>query len=1192
MSFNRRPGLPIWFFVLALPLIVLGAFPSEAQFLRIYYPDIEQGSSTLVVSPTGQALLVDGGTGLHPTDDPVEDFINDLVDAGVVTSLDYVISTHYDEDHIGRLENVFQLVPLGPSVITYDRGTFGGTPSTFAYGDYSFSASFHNRTTIDPFTVLSLGGGVTVRCYVVNGDLPNGTSEPILSSGQFENSASVAVVVQYGDFDAWIGGDLTGNASFGVADVEASVAPFVGDVDVYTFNHHGSRSSSNATFLNTLKAEAGINQNSVDNSHGHPNTEVVNRFHATLDSSGNTPLFFQQNPGDAGDTRSDDSLANGIADCDDLTEPFGLPGTITVLSDGSSYDVVGCGFGSVVLPADSGTGTLADFPPAILSVSRSPLVPSSSQGVVVTAEIADENAITAQIRYSLDGVQQAPIAMKGGGGLTYTATLPVQLDGVQVRFRVEATDSASQIEVGPARGYFSGVTPVSTLRQVDGDGVLVPKRVGVRVEGVVTAEPGIFHPFITQAYAQDATGGVQIFDSAFLPVGRGDRVQFVGYLEQFGGQTELNLSQDFGNYGHLLIGPDTEPAPQVVTVSQIGEGLEGSLVRVNGLTIVSGTIPASGSGTLTVTDDGGISTVDLRVDGDTDIPGSNTPTLAFDLVAIVSQFDSFVPLTSGYQLLPRERTDFLTEEVNFAQLLIHEVHADPDSSQGDANGDGTISSTKDEFIELVNTGTTALNISGYTLADAIKVRHTFASGTIVPPREAVVVFSGGTPTGDFGNASANGLVFTASTGRLALNNAGDTLTLADDLGAVLQVVTYNGAGGDNQSLTRDPDLTNTPLVKHSVATGSGGSLYSPGARNGGASFTVPPGAIILTEVVYDPSGSDGGLEWVEIYNTTGQPIDLVDMSLGNGGGDYTSSLIQLAGTIAAGQTFVIGGPDSSSDNGDPLYDLVVNFSPDFQNGGSAADGVALFNLRANEVNGATVPVDAVVYGASNVNGLLDETGVANAPDVADAPGGSSVERIDEAGSWQIQGSPDPNVWNAGSPPPPPSAGLLLSEVFYDASGADNGLEWVELINTSSASLDLANYSLGNGGGSYTSSKVQLSGIVAPGATFVVGGGTSSSANGSPTFDLVSNFSPDFQNGGSIGDGVALFGVAASQITSSTVPLDAVIYGPNNNSSLIDETGVANGPEVGDAPAGSTIERTDAAGSWQIQSTPTPNSAAF
>ncbi|MEM7351094.1 MAG: MBL fold metallo-hydrolase, partial [Acidobacteriota bacterium] len=147
-----------------LPLLLLLSSQAQGQLLRIYYPDIEQGSSTLIVSPTGQAALIDGGTGLKTQEDEVENFINDLIDAGVITDLDYTIATHYDEDHIGRMENVYQFVPLAPGIVAYDRGEDGGTPGTFAYGDYEFGAEQHSRTTITANTTINLGGGVTIRC--------------------------------------------------------------------------------------------------------------------------------------------------------------------------------------------------------------------------------------------------------------------------------------------------------------------------------------------------------------------------------------------------------------------------------------------------------------------------------------------------------------------------------------------------------------------------------------------------------------------------------------------------------------------------------------------------------------------------------------------------------------------------------------------------------------------------------------------------------------------------------------------------------------------------------------------------------------------------------------------------------------------------------------------------------------------
>ncbi|MEM9293764.1 MAG: lamin tail domain-containing protein [Acidobacteriota bacterium] len=1164
--------------------------PASAQYLRIYYPDIEQGSSTVLVAPTGEAMIIDAGSALEPSDDDVVAFVLDLKDAGIITSLDYVVATHYDEDHIGRLEEILFLAGVSPSVVTYDRGAFFQTPGSFAYSDYSFAAGLNNRTTITPGTNISLGGGVTVEAYVVNGDLRGGSSVTITSSSQFENSASVGLVIRFGNFDVWIGGDLTGEPSTGVVDVETPVGPLAWDVDIYTLNHHGSRTSSNSSFLAQLKAEVGINQNSAGNNFGHPNLDVVNRFKGTNDTFGNAPRFYQQNPGNPTDTRSDDTLATAIADPDDVDEAVGLPGTITVITDGDSYQIFAPEIAPVKLPADSGPGTLADFPPTIQDITRSPWVPLATESVTVTAEIRDETTFTAEIQWDLDGVAQTPVAMTSIGSNLYEGTIPALTDGSRVDYRVVATDSGTQVGKSFTQGYFSGITPVSTLQVVDVDGVLTTKGYAARVEIDITAEPGVYSGFVSQIWGEDSTGGLQIFDRVLLPINRDDVVQFVGEVEQFSGITELNISQAFGNYGYTFQSAGSGVTPQVITASQVGESLEGQLVRVNGVEVTSGTIAESGSSNLTVSPDGGTTTFTVRVDSDTDIPGSATPTQAFDVIGIVSQFDSTFPYTFGYQILPRGRADLLSDEINLPALLIHEIHADPDSSGGDANGDGSVSSTQDEFIEFVNPNYDDLDISGWTVADAIQVRHTFANGTVVPARDAVVLFSGGTPTGDFGTAGANGLVFTASTGRLALNNSGDTVTLRDDLGALVQEVTYGSEGGDNQSLTRNPDFANGLLEKH--LTVASGVRYSPGTGSDGSYFRVPAGVVLLTEVLYDADGSDNGFEWVELHNAGTVPVDLSTMSLGAGGSNYTTSQWQLEGSLAAGAVVVVGGPNSDATNGNPVIDYEANFSPDLQNSGSTADGVALFNLRVSRVDATTVPVDAVIYGTNNSNNLIDETGSANAPEVGDASGGESIERTDVAGNWQIQATPSPGSF-AGSSGPGPGPGtpnLVLSEVFYDASGGDNGLEWIEIHNAGTSSVDLSGWSLGAGGSDYTYSTTQLSGTIAAGAVFVVGGPTSHSSNGSPSFDLTLNFSPDLQNSGSTADGVALFDVPAVSITSSTVPVDAVVYGSNNNSNLIDETGSANAPEVGDASAGSSIERTTVAGAWQIQSSPTPGTS--
>lgn len=180
-----------------------------------------------------------------------------------------------------------------------------------------------------------------------------------------------------------------------------------------------------------------------------------------------------------------------------------------------------------------------------------------------------------------------------------------------------------------------------------------------------------------------------------------------------------------------------------------------------------------------------------------------------------------------------------------ALITINEIFASPSGSglAGDANGDGLTHNSQDEFIEIVNTSDSSIDLSGWTLADGTGVRHLFPSGTVLGPQTAMVIFGGGSPTGVFGGA----IVQTASTGTLSLNNSGDSITITDEPSPIASI-SYGSIAGSLQSITLDPDLYGTGYVRHSTATSSGGALFSPGTMMNGTLFSAPvpaPGAALL-----------------------------------------------------------------------------------------------------------------------------------------------------------------------------------------------------------------------------------------------------------------------------------------------------------------------------------------------------------
>jgi endonuclease/exonuclease/phosphatase family metal-dependent hydrolase len=155
-----------------------------------------------------------------------------------------------------------------------------------------------------------------------------------------------------------------------------------------------------------------------------------------------------------------------------------------------------------------------------------------------------------------------------------------------------------------------------------------------------------------------------------------------------------------------------------------------------------------------------------------------------------------------------------------AQVFINEVLANEPGT--DVNG---------EFVELVNSGGTAADLSGWTVSDSTGVRHTFASGTTLPAGGAIVVFGAavGIPSGV---TNAVG----ASTGTLGLGNSGDTVTVKNASGVTVNTTTYASSlsSTDGVSMNRSPDASSGgAFVLHTTLSSLASSA---GKRVSGAAF--------------------------------------------------------------------------------------------------------------------------------------------------------------------------------------------------------------------------------------------------------------------------------------------------------------------------------------------------------------------
>jgi competence protein ComEC len=217
---------------------------------QVHFLDVGQGDSILVFYPDGKTMLVDGGKR-----EMGKYVVQYLKDQGV-KSLDLVVSTHPDADHLGGLIDVLETIPVKAVLDS------GKAHTTVIYSDY--------------LRVLQAKGiPVSVAKEGQLLDLDKRVRVEVLNSGdahEDNNEASIVLKLSMNTIDFL----LTGDAEAGQ---EAKmVQTFNVEAEVLKAGHHGSATSTSDVFLDEVKPKVAILSYGKDNSYGHPHKEVLDRL--------------------------------------------------------------------------------------------------------------------------------------------------------------------------------------------------------------------------------------------------------------------------------------------------------------------------------------------------------------------------------------------------------------------------------------------------------------------------------------------------------------------------------------------------------------------------------------------------------------------------------------------------------------------------------------------------------------------------------------------------------------------------------------------------------------------------------------------------------------------------------------------------------------------------------------------------
>lgn len=239
--------------VLILINFIIYIFP---QKLRIFFIDVGQGDSTLIITPDKKTVLIDGG-GSDSFDVGEKVLLPYLLDRRIL-KIDYVLISHFDTDHCGGILTIMEKVKVKNIIISEQA-------------EHSENYERFKKLMINKkIRLIEVKKGDKIKIGRYSEFKILFPPSRLLSENPLNNNSIVAQF-NYNNFKMLFTGDIEKLAEQQILKTEKAEIR----ADILKVAHHGSKTSSIPEFIKAVRPKIALIGVGKNNTFGHPNQQTI-----------------------------------------------------------------------------------------------------------------------------------------------------------------------------------------------------------------------------------------------------------------------------------------------------------------------------------------------------------------------------------------------------------------------------------------------------------------------------------------------------------------------------------------------------------------------------------------------------------------------------------------------------------------------------------------------------------------------------------------------------------------------------------------------------------------------------------------------------------------------------------------------------------------------------------------------------